>query len=66
MDFELISSWSIESHKNLTKDKGELPLALFLDLSKSLDTLNHEIPLTKLRHYGILSKPGRFFSKLFG
>ena len=39
----------------LKLDKGDLPLALFLDLSKAFDTLNYEILLTKLRHYGILS-----------
>ena len=47
-------------------DKGDLPLALFLDLFKAFDTLNHEIFLTKLRHHGILSNQLDFFFKLFG
>ena len=44
-----------------TLDKGELPLALFLDLSKACDTLNYEILLIKLRQYGILSNQLDFF-----
>ena len=49
---ELASAEMIDRiHKHL--DSGKIPISIFLDLSKAFDTLDHNILLQKLKHYGI-------------
>ena len=34
-------------------DKGEIPFAIFIDLSKAFDTLDHITLMHKLSYYGV-------------
>ena len=54
---------SIELIDRITQDldKGKIPISIFLDLSKALDTLDHVILLQKLNYYGIKSVELKLF-----
>ncbi len=42
-------------------DKGLIPFSIFIDLSKAFDTLDHQILLDKLAHYGICGPQLQWF-----
>jgi len=42
-------------------DNGEIPINIYMDLSKAFDTLNHEILLHKLQYYGLYGQSLQLF-----
>ena len=42
-------------------DDGEIMCVSFIDLQKAFETVNHEILLENLKHYGIRSKQNNWF-----
>ena len=46
----------------LNIDQGKYNLVVFLDLRKAFDTVNHEILLKKLKHYGVHGTELKWFT----
>ena len=49
--------------ENITKalDDGNIGCGVFVDLQKAFDTVDHQIQLTKLNHYGICGVSNEWF-----
>ena len=45
----------------ISLDSGEFACPIFVDLKKAFDTVNHEILLKKLEHYGLRGKTNSWF-----
>ena len=57
---KLLRNYLIETIKKYLDD-GKIVCGVFVDLQKAFDTVNDEILLQKLKHYGIRSKQNDWF-----
>ena len=56
-----LASVELIDHICKEMDKGDTPFSIFSDLSKAFDMLDHDILVTKLKHYGIDETPMTWF-----
>ena len=54
-------AWELTDRIRHEIEQKKVPFAVFLDLSKAFDTLNHDFFLTKLKYYGIKDTPLDWF-----
>ena len=52
-----LAALEVIDHIACQMDNNDIPLTLFLDLSKAFDCLNHDILLSKLKYYGFQENP---------
>ena len=50
----------------MSLNDGNMTCGIFIDLSKAFDTVNHEILIDKLHHYGIRDKALDLFKSYLG
>ena len=57
-----LASVELVDRIRLDIDSGKIPLSVYLDLSKAVDTLDHSILLQKLKFYGVSGTSLQWFT----